>query len=55
MINQQPSRRDATASGSSEGVGSADGAGAVLQLPLVPPFAAIRPKGLTRDVRAVDE
>jgi hypothetical protein len=27
----------------------------VLQLPLVPPFAAIRPKGLTRDVRAVDE
>ena len=49
MINQQPSRRDGTASGSSEGVGSAAGAGPVPQLPLSPP------EGLRQEIRAVDE
>ena len=49
MINQQPSRRDGTASGSSEGVGSAAGAGPVPQLALSPP------EGLRQEIRAVDE
>jgi len=55
MINQRPSRRDGTVSGPGEAVGSAVAAGPVLHLPLAPPFAATRPKGSARDMRAVDE
>jgi hypothetical protein len=49
MFNQQPSRREGTASGSGEGLGSAAGAGPVLKLPLAPP------KGLTQEIRGIDE
>ena len=54
MINQRPNRRNET-SGCSEGIGSPTAAGPVLHLPLAPPLAATQPKGVTRDMRAVDE